>query len=74
VRVAAVQRAIEMPSESPPLAGKEPTALPPLDASAVPSPSGGQPSFEDIDLERLADEVYAIIEQRLIIERESRGL
>jgi hypothetical protein len=35
---------------------------------------GQQPRGESINLERLAGEVYAIIERRLIIERESQGL
>jgi hypothetical protein len=33
-----------------------------------------QTAEDSIDIERLADEVYAIIEQRLIIERERLGL
>jgi hypothetical protein len=32
------------------------------------------PSPESIDMERLADEIYAIIERRLTVERESLGL
>ncbi len=35
---------------------------------------GGRGSLQGIDMESLADEVYAIIERRLIIERESMGL
>jgi hypothetical protein len=42
--------------------------------SAVPLPAPGAPGSREIDLERLADRVYAIIERRLIIEKESRGL
>jgi hypothetical protein len=33
----------------------------------------GAPQITGPDLERLADQVYAIIERRLIVERESRG-
>ncbi len=74
-RAAIVQRAIEMPYEQAPPAGEAPTPLPPFEAGApVPSPEAPQSSFAGIDLERLADEVYAIIERRLTIERESRGL
>lgn len=47
------------------------TAATPAPAPVLPLPGGtmGEP-----DLERLADRVYAIIEQRLIIEKERRGL
>ncbi len=38
-----------------------------------PSPPAA-PGLEELDLERLADTVYTIIERRLILERESRGL
>jgi hypothetical protein len=37
-------------------------------------PTTATPSMDEIDVERLADEVYMIIERRLIIERESLGL
>ena len=45
-------------------------------ASTGPSPPTGEPTPnpESLDLERLADQVYAILEQRLTIERESLGL
>lgn len=61
-------------------------APPPTDVSGTASsPPAGEPSapseaardterMESIDLERLADQVYAIIERRLTIERESLGL
>jgi len=46
--------------------------------AATPAPAAAAPLLDGnpggIDLERLADRVYAIIEQRLIIEKERRGL
>ena len=46
--------------------------------AATPVPAAAAPLLDGnpggIDLERLADRVYAIIEQRLIIEKERRGL
>jgi len=46
--------------------------------AATPAPAAAAPLVDGnpggIDLERLADRVYAIIEQRLIIEKERRGL
>jgi hypothetical protein len=42
--------------------------------SAPSEATSGTGSMESIDLERLADQVYAIIERRLTIERESLGL
>lgn len=42
--------------------------------SGLNSGPGGSGSLQRIDLESLADEVCAIIERRLIMERESRGL
>ncbi|MSM38812.1 MAG: hypothetical protein GJT30_04215 [Geobacter sp.] len=70
---APLQRSAEQETTSAtgPAAGQgapTPAAVP---APALPLP-GGNP--EGIDLERLADRVYAIIEQRLIIEKERRGL
>lgn len=43
-------------------------------AGEPPLPSVAPSGAEGPDLERLADAVYAIIERRLVIERESRGL
>lgn len=48
--------------------------VPPPPAEEPPSPTGATPSLQGPDLERLADEVIAIIERRLTIERESLGL
>ena len=55
------------------------TAPPGTESEAPPAPPGGEgpaePSRPDsFDLERLAREVYAIIEQRLTLERESQDL
>jgi hypothetical protein len=43
-------------------------------ASSAPGLGGVNAEIKEVDLERLADQVYAIIERRLILERESRGL
>lgn len=43
----------------------------PASAAVSPATAAGP---ESLDLERLAGEVYAIIERRLIVERESLGL
>jgi len=51
-----------------------PGAVPSPPAGEPPSPTTETPGLEGPDLERLADEVYAIIERRLTIERESLGL
>ena len=51
-----------------------PTGSPPQPITEPEEPAAGQPGLEGLDLERLADEVYAIIEQRLTIERESLGI
>ena len=56
---------------SPPARGGPETAATPAAGGLSPGePATGR---ESIDLERLADEVYAIIERRLTIERESLG-
>jgi hypothetical protein len=58
-------------SQSPQAAGGPETAATPSAGGLPPAePTTGR---ESIDLERLADEVYAIIERRLTIERESLG-
>lgn len=69
----AVQRAIELPYDAPPLAG-EPHVSRPVSGEGPPVlPVAPQPGLEGIDLERLADAVYGLIERRLIVERESMG-
>jgi hypothetical protein len=50
----------------------DPVPPPPGDGPAAPAPAA--PGVEGPDLERLADEVMAIIERRLTIQRESQGL
>ncbi|HSC69919.1 MAG TPA: hypothetical protein VLH58_01110 [Candidatus Methylomirabilis sp.] len=50
------------------------------DEGGTPPPTAGGPGAADgsrpegVDLERLAREVYAILEQRLVVERESQDL
>jgi hypothetical protein len=63
------------PAGTPAAAATETTAV------EAAEPTGGPPSMptagaglESLDLERVADEVYTIIERRLTIERESLGL
>ncbi|MBI5656247.1 MAG: hypothetical protein HZC44_05275 [Geobacter sp.] len=55
-----------------------PATAPSVPAPAAPPPAASEPLLGGnpggVDLERLADRVYAIIEQRLIIEKERRGL
>ena len=52
------------------------TSPPPPDGEP-PSPATPPPRLEDLDLERIADEVYALVEQRIVrqltIDRESVG-
>jgi hypothetical protein len=71
-----LQRARAETSIAPPPAGMPGTA--PSPPAGEPAASGeaapGMEHMESIDLERLADQVYTIIERRLIIERESLGL
>ena len=55
-------------------ASESPGAAPPQSAGEPSAPTETRPGLEGLDLERLADEVYAIIERRLTIERESLGL
>ena len=43
-------------------------------SSATGLSSIGQADLDEMELERLADRVYRIIEQRLIFEKESMGL
>ncbi len=78
----------QQPAASLPLllqrAAREATAgeSPPLSSAVTASPSSAAMSTTEIvragqeedELERLADRVYALIEQRLIIERESMGM
>jgi hypothetical protein len=57
------------PAAPPPEAGNGPATT----AAESPAPAASAGS-EPIDLERLADEVYDIIERRLIVERERSGM
>ena len=56
-----------------PMAGSLRATLP-QDIGGSPPPGVDQPGLEGLDLERLADQVYTIIERRLIVEKENRGL
>jgi hypothetical protein len=60
-----VQRQVARPGE---------TGSPALPAAPEEGGAAERPRLEGVDLERLAREVYAILERRLIIERESEGL
>jgi len=51
-----------------------PPSMPPRPVGAPYPPTAPVPGPASLDVERLADEVYAIIERRLTIERESLGL
>jgi hypothetical protein len=56
-------------------AAESPTAGPvTMPASAEEPSTAPPPDLEDLDLEHLASEVIAIIERRLVVERESLGL
>lgn len=70
-----VQRATEQATQSD-IAAPEPLSASPPATSLGEGAAGQLPvaPVEGPDLERLADRVYAIIEQRLIIEKERRGL
>jgi hypothetical protein len=68
-----LQRAEAGTSVAPPPADVSGTATSPPTGEPFP-PGEAMAGAQSMDLERLADQVYAIIERRLIIERESLGL
>lgn len=59
---------------SAPLAADTAPAASSAPAAQPPSPNATRSSMEGLDLERIADEIYRILERRLIVERESLGL
>lgn len=68
-----LQRQVTGPSPATPGTEAAGATAPQSPEEASP-PAPAEPGLHGIDLERLADEVYAIIEQRLTIERESLGV
>lgn len=68
-----LQRATSAPAAESPMARPE-TRSRGMDTIEQSGSAVSKPNFSQIDLERVANEVYAIIEQRLIRERESIGL
>lgn len=67
-----LQRAVSDIPAGTQVGASSPTPSPP--DGEPPSPTPATPGIEGPDLERLADEVMAIIERRLVVQRESLGL